>query len=131
MLWSSALETGIKLIDEQHKQLFDKADELLEANGDDKIKKILDFLASYVAKHFSDEQKLHLSVNYPKAPTHRGYHDEYIKTFKTFKEGYEKEGPTLANKIAANKIIVGWLRDHIMVHDKEFTRYYREHTPQK
>ncbi|GHS96133.1 hemerythrin [Synergistales bacterium] len=131
MLWNSSLETGIKLVDEQHKQLFDTADELLDADGDDKIKKALDFLASYITKHFTDEQKLHASVSYPKAAVHKGYHDEYVKTFKKFQEQYNKEGATLSNKMAANKIVVGWLKDHIMVHDKEFTKYYKEKTAQK
>ncbi|GHS85096.1 hemerythrin [Synergistales bacterium] len=131
MLWNSSLETGIKLVDEQHKQLFDKADELLVASSGDTIKKVLDFLASYIVKHFTDEQSLHQSVSYPKATAHRGYHNEYVKTFKKFQEQYEKEGPTLSNKMAANKIVVGWLKDHIMVHDKEFTKYYKEKTAQK
>ena len=131
MLWNSSLETGIKLIDEQHKQLFDKADELLEATGGDKISKVLDFLVFYITKHFTDEQKLHASVDYPKATVHRGYHDKYVESFKKFQEKYKEEGATLKNKMAANTIVVGWLKDHIMVHDKEFTKYYKEKTGQK
>lgn len=125
MLWSATLETGIDAIDDQHRELFKQIDILLDVGNKDRIRQTFEFLDKYIVKHFSDEQKMHQSSKYPKAATHKVYHDNYIRTFRQLKEKYTKEGPTPSNNQEVNKVIVGWLREHILVHDKEFARYYK------
>ncbi|MDR3354266.1 MAG: hemerythrin family protein [Synergistaceae bacterium] len=129
MLWTKNLETGIPTIDEQHKELFRQIDALLAVSGANKEKQVteaLNFLDRYIVKHFTDEQNMHLQSKYPKAVAHRTYHDNYVTTFRQLKEKYIKEGPTVANNMAVNKSVVGWLKEHILIHDKEFAEFYKK-----
>ncbi|MDR1579872.1 MAG: hypothetical protein LBS35_05905, partial [Synergistaceae bacterium] len=59
MLWSKTLETGIPNIDEQHKELFNQVDILIDGKNANRHKDVLDYLETYIAKHFADEQKMH------------------------------------------------------------------------
>ena len=57
------LLTGNALIDTEHKQLFDAINALMDAcaqgAGRARIEQTVNFLNSYVNKHFSDEERLH------------------------------------------------------------------------
>jgi hemerythrin len=125
MQWTKQLETGISSIDEQHKELFRQIDILLDASNKDRIAETLDFLGDYVKKHFGDEQVMHAKSKYPKAAEHKKYHDAFVITFKSLKDTYNREGPTLANRMAVDKTLIGWLREHILVQDKDFAAFYK------
>jgi methyl-accepting chemotaxis protein len=125
-LWNKSLETGIELIDKQHMELFRQIEILLDPGKAGRVNKTLDFLEKYIAKHFSDEQEMHVKSKYPKAEQHKKYHEAYKVTFHELKEKYIKEGPTVTNNIAVNKTVLGWLKDHIMVQDKDFAAFYKE-----
>jgi hemerythrin len=125
MLWIKSLETGIEKIDEQHKELFRQIDMLLDQANSNRHREVIDFLGGYIVKHFSDEQKMHENSKYPKAALHRKYHEDYVAVFHKLKEKYIKEGSTPANNIEINKTVVGWLKDHILIHDKEFAAFYK------
>ena len=123
MLWSKAFETGIAKVDEQHKQLFEQVDILMDKDNANRHKEVINFLDDYIVKHFSYEQQMHRETKYPKAGEHKKMHDDYIVVFHKMKDKYFKEGATIMNNMEINKTVVGWLKDHIMVHDKEFGTY--------
>jgi methyl-accepting chemotaxis protein len=125
-LWNKSLETGIELIDKQHMELFRQIEILLDSGNASRVNETLDFLEKYIAKHFSDEQDMQAKSNYPKAAKHKKYHEAYKVTFHELKEKYIKEGPTITNNIAVNKTVIGWLKDHIMIQDKDFAKFYKE-----
>jgi len=124
-LWNETLETGMPAIDEQHKELFRQVEILFESDNVDRVTKTLDFLAKYVEKHFNDEQQLHQKTQYPKAELHKKMHLEFTNTYKTLKQDYDSSGAKLQVMLKINKIASEWLRNHIMVHDKEFAAYYK------
>ncbi|MDR2947352.1 MAG: hemerythrin family protein [Candidatus Adiutrix sp.] len=125
MLWSASLETGIPKIDEQHKELFRQIDILMDRSQAARIPATLEFLGKYVVKHFGDEQVLHATSKYPKAMAHKQMHIAFIAKYKEMKSEYETAGDKLTVVLNINKICVGWLKDHILVHDKEFATYYK------
>lgn len=129
MLWNNALETGVASIDAQHKELFRQVEELLNAGMNqrsrEKIKETMDFLETYIVKHFADEEALQKSSKYPKAITHKALHDNYVLNFTALKRKYEAEGETLNIVMMVNKSVVDWLVGHINGHDKEFAVYYK------
>ena len=63
------LLTGNQLIDSEHRQLFDAINALMDAcaqgAGRTKISETVQFLNSYVNKHFGDEEKLQVQSKYP------------------------------------------------------------------
>jgi hemerythrin-like metal-binding protein len=126
MLWNKSLETGIPAIDDQHKELFRQVDILLDNSKQDRVTQTLKFLGSYVKKHFSDEQVLHLKSKYPKAEAHRKMHTDFESAFVKMEKEYEADGagkPQTLLKI--NKTVVDWLKSHIMIQDKDFAAYYK------
>jgi hemerythrin len=125
VLWNKSLETGIESIDHQHKELFRQLDDLLNPGNANRFNEMLEFLDSYIVKHFTDEQNMHLKSKYPKAAEHRRYHDNYAALFRKLKAKYIKEGPSVTNNMEINKSVVGWLKEHIFIQDKEFAAYYK------
>ena len=125
MLWVKSLETGIAKIDEQHKKLFEQVDILMDKENENRHKDVINFLDDYITKHFSDEQQMHRETKYPKADAHKKMHDDYIVVSHKMKEKFLKEGASITNNMEINKTVVGWMKNHIMVHDKEFAAYYK------
>ncbi|MDR3685103.1 MAG: hemerythrin domain-containing protein, partial [Geothrix sp.] len=60
VLWNSRFETGVTLVDAQHKSLFDAVNRLAASLGSesmgDGVKESLDFLAKYTQEHFKTEE---------------------------------------------------------------------------
>ncbi len=81
--WSSELETGHDLIDEQHKSLFAAANRLADAfqngKGSAEIEKTLHFLIAYTEQHFRDEEELQKRFAFRDYGRHRLYHLEFQK----------------------------------------------------
>jgi hemerythrin len=124
MLWTKSLETGVPKIDEQHKELFRQADILIDKTQADRVESTLTFLKGYVSKHFTDEEILHRKSSYPKAESHKKLHIEFTKTLKGLYDQYQTSGNKLTLVLTINSAVIGWLKDHIMQHDKEFATYY-------
>jgi hemerythrin len=126
MLWNKTLETGVTKIDEQHKELFVQAEKLLDRSQQQRIPDTLDFLKNYVVRHFTDEEALQKRVNYPKAAQHHNLHVDFVGKFKKLYDEYKTNGEKLSVVLAINSLVVNWLKDHIMVHDKEFCNFYKQ-----
>ena len=124
MLWVKSLETGIEKIDDQHKQLFEQLDILLDTENADRYVEVIDFLDEYLEGHCSDEQQLHKKAKYYKAEIHKQLHEEFLSAFRKMRDRYVKEGLTRENGTAIDKTLASWLRDHILIHDKAFSVYY-------
>ncbi|MDR2141067.1 MAG: bacteriohemerythrin [Deltaproteobacteria bacterium] len=129
MLWSKSLETGIPKIDEQHKELFRQADVLVDQSKADRVESTLNFLKDYVAKHFSDEEAFHRSSNYPKADAHKKLHIEFTGGLKKKVEEFQKSTNKSSIILTINSMVINWLKEHIMRHDKEFATYYIQKQP--
>ncbi|MDR1607467.1 MAG: hemerythrin family protein [Deltaproteobacteria bacterium] len=124
MLWSKNLETGIPKIDEQHKELFRQADFLVDSSKSDKVEVTLNFLKDYVSKHFSDEEAYQRGSQYPKYEDHRKLHVEFAAIFKKKLEEYKQATNKTSVLLGINSIVVNWLKEHIMRHDREFAAFY-------
>jgi hemerythrin len=78
-IWSSHFETGIDLIDSQHKALFEAVNRLEASfslgNTDDMVKKSLDFLVKYTFEHFQTEEQFMCEAAYPGLAEHTDEHD--------------------------------------------------------
>ncbi|MDR1314918.1 MAG: bacteriohemerythrin [Deltaproteobacteria bacterium] len=128
MLFTKSLETGVPKIDEQHKELFAQADKLRDIAHKERIPETLEFLKSYVAKHFSMEEALMKASQYPKHAFHHQLHVEFVETFKKLYTEYKANGEKFATVLSINTVVNNWLREHIMKHDKEFADYYIQKT---
>ena len=102
------LLTGIQLFDSEHRQLFDAINALMDAcaqgAGRTKINETVQFLNSYVSKHFRDEEQLQLQSKYPGYNAHHTFHEKSLHTLNT---------------------LVGTLITHIRTEDKRVARHVK------
>ena len=127
--WNKNLEVGVDLIDKQHKEWFQKADQLFEAGKSGKSKEyiiqLFDFLDDYTKNHFKDEEKYMQSINYPEIATQKQLHEGFIKKLSELRGDYEKAGANLTVILNANQFILDWLTKHISNADKKIGEYAR------
>lgn len=129
MPWTPNLSVGISMIDDQHKMWFQKAEALFEAGKNNRAKEyvgeLLDFLDDYTKKHFADEEKYMLSIQYPGYQEQKAAHTAFITQLNKIKSDYNSSGGNLLVILNANQMILDWLTKHISNMDKkigEFTK---------
>ena len=137
MSWNKELESEDPLVNEQHKELFKRIDDLNEAtinyqpsyNLDKfsklKIEETLNFLEDYVIVHFRDEEKLMERNNYTNIDHHKKLHADFEEIIKKENAKYEESGGDIANIINLNKIITRWLVNHILKVDLEMIKSFK------
>lgn len=84
MLWKDSYKIGVSIIDEQHKQLFDMMDSLMEllknefiVDKYDKIVEAVEELKDYTTYHFDTEESLMESLDYKKQFTQKLEHEKF------------------------------------------------------
>jgi len=124
--WTSELETGHGLIDDQHRQLFALANALQDAVESDAtdgeaVADCVWALTDYVVEHFADEEELMRDAGYPSLTSHHGMHDyltgEVLRLAARFMSGEDIAPSTLAPFLAE------WLSSHIATSDREFVGF--------
>lgn len=122
------LMTGNALIDSEHKQLFAAVNELMDAcalgKGREKIMATAQFLTSYVAKHFGDEEQLQVKSNYPNYQPHKQFHEGYKRQLADTVRVLMSEGATVKTLGDLNRV-VGVLISHIRTEDKRLAQHVK------
>ncbi len=122
MLWTPDLATNVDEIDKQHKELFRRINDLLDAcnqgKGKAAVKNVITFLEDYVISHFDEEERYMEKYSYPDAAEHKAQHREFMKNFSDLKNQFEADGPGVHIVINTNQMVVDWLRTHIHKLDK-------------
>lgn len=127
--WDESLETGYKMIDNQHKQLIMALNALIDAcqggKGNEEVMNTMEFLTAYTVKHFADEEKLQVQFDYPYYLNHKRYHEEFKITVRDLTDELLREGPSeiVVNKISG--IIGNWLVNHIKGDDFKLAAYIK------
>lgn len=122
--WDESLSICVELVDEQHKMLIEKMndinDAVEQALGAEKILKTLDFLIDYTDFHFSTEEK-HMTANdYPGYGEHKKAHEEFKGMIDNLVDDFKDEGSTEALANSINTFLLNWLVKHIKAVDQEF-----------
>ncbi|MDR2897250.1 MAG: bacteriohemerythrin [Spirochaetaceae bacterium] len=124
---SKDLEVGVPEIDEQHRELVNRLNQVTEMGIDavsrEETKKTLDFLGDYVVKHFGDEEALQKKSGYPKYEWHKEQHKLFIDNFKKLKEEFITNGASLKYTMDLNNSIITWIVRHIKTADVELGKY--------
>jgi hemerythrin len=128
--WTQSLAVGIDLIDEQHKMLFQRANDVSQSldsgQGLTQIIKTLDFLIDYTLFHFSTEEN-HMKANrYTGFEAHQASHRELINTLNDLERDFKEEGATNQLAEALNSFLNNWLVKHIKGIDVQFGKFLKE-----
>lgn len=127
MQWDESLAVGVGLIDDQHKQLIKRLDDLAKAleenQGPTVVASTLSFLTEYTQLHFSAEEGLMLAQNYPALAEHKAKHEEFREALRSMDIDFETDGASdfLAKQV--NDFLITWLANHIKQVDREVGKY--------
>ena len=127
VVWQNSYSVGIKLIDDQHKELIKLTNKLFVscmAGREQSRTVFLDAVSGavdYVGYHFGTEEKVMERVNYPEYGYHKQEHADFAREVFTKVEEFN------SSKILAPLSFVYYLRDwvlhHIAVNDKKVGDY--------
>mgnify|MGYP000428388717 CR=1 FL=1 len=126
--FDESLVTGNEMIDEQHKELIGKIQDLLRSceKGSEKATavKMLNYLATYTDYHFKEEEKLQEKSGYPERENHHEKHEEFTKTIQELHEYLQEyEGPTDRFSELVQKNVIDWLFGHIKTYDRSVAKF--------
>jgi hemerythrin len=130
--WTEDLSVGVTEIDNQHKELFRQINMLIEAchqgRGAQAVGEVLSFLDSYARLHFGTEEDYMQKYQFPGMESHRRQHQEFIANLTEVKERFAQEGPGVHIVVITNRILAGWLNNHIRRSDKVLGAHIKAHS---
>ncbi len=128
--WKDDLLIGVKEIDKQHKELFKRINDLLQAMREGKGEKVMEetftFLQNYTKTHFKNEERLMNRFDYPEFETHRSYHEQYIKEVDKLHDKLQSQGPSTAIILELQRFLSNWWTNHIKSVDKKLGAFLQE-----
>jgi len=132
--WESALDTGIPIIDSQHRRIVDYINELHDAisnSNRDQVGEILDQLVDYTMSHFAFEETLMEEAGYSFISAHKKVHQLFTAKVADFQHRFEL-GEDVSRKLLTT--MRTWLINHIKRDDADYSeivRYSMDITPSK
>jgi hemerythrin-like metal-binding protein len=125
--WDDSIALGIPTIDQQHKALFDWVNTLNAAikngEGTEAVGEVIWKLITYVTEHFSEEERLMLSCNYPGLADHRKEHDQFVSRLREIQVDYIG-GHEMGEGVL--EFMVDWLVCHIKGTDQGYSRFIHQ-----
>ncbi len=120
--WSFTFETGIPVIDRQHRNLIDIINYLHDNIEDETVvKATLDELSAYARYHFQQEAELMSRFHLEDTANHLGEHGAFTARLSALMGQFAaNSSPSLAAETAV--FLRDWLTDHILKIDKELGR---------
>lgn len=127
-LWKKSYEIGVAEIDMQHRRLVgminELSDAMMERRGQRAVKHVLDELKDFIVEHFETEESVMEKSGYPDLPQHRIKHVELTRQVLEFREKARGDQQLEASELL--DFLCDWLRNHMMVFDKEIGKYLKD-----
>jgi hemerythrin len=128
--WSEDLSVGIDQIDEQHKELIYRVNNLMEAikegSGTSETERIIAFLEKYIFYHFEDEEMYMTSIDYPGIAEQKEAHKEFKLIVKNVRDSINEHGITPSTMVTVQNKVCNWIINHVTNMDKQISRYNKE-----
>ncbi|AFS79567.1 hemerythrin-like metal-binding protein [Gottschalkia acidurici 9a] len=132
-MWKDKYRVGVDLIDEQHKELFNRLSTFIqivqnEDNWDDKldrVKETMEFLQDYVVYHFNDEEAYQEEIGYPDIENHKKIHAEFKQGINDYVKLLEQGGFTQEKIQELSAKLMTWLIMHVGRMDQKIGEYVK------
>lgn len=125
-IWSSRFETGIPIIDTQHKALFEAVNKLADSfkNGtaSAQVKASMDFLVKYTVEHFRTEEKYMREIDYPKLTSHMAEHAQLVAKAQGLQAKLAEGKPVT---LEVTTFLADWLKHHINEVDMGYVEFLK------
>lgn len=129
MHWTPELRVGVEEIDAQHRALIDRVNKLVDACAAGRclaeVEPVMEFLRTYVARHFADEEGLMERSGYPEREGHRREHEGFRRHLEALAGRLAAEGAGAGPELEAElqETVVDWLFDHICIRDRALGKF--------
>jgi len=127
MIWQDDLNTGIKVIDNQHRRIVEMINHLhdaMEHRDRREISDILDELVDYTLSHFTFEESLMEDAGYEFTRAHKRVHEVFVKRVSEYRLRF-RTGEEIGNELLHT--LSHWLFNHIRNDDKAIVDSVRRH----
>jgi hemerythrin len=127
VVWDEKYDTGIKLIDDQHKELCSLTNELFRAclNENESIEEVfkdtMRRMFDYVHFHFGAEQELMQRIKYPGYQEHKQQHDTFVRDVIASVKEYNEGKSLVPNHFVRS--LRDWILSHIALSDKLYASF--------
>ena len=124
--WRPTLETGIDVIDQQHKRIVDYTNALriAQVKGDrGAVAKTIDDVIDYTQSHFGFEEALMEDAGYPLLNAHKRVHELFIRRVAVLHQRF-KSGEDIAQDL--HNVLARWLITHIQTEDRHYVGAVKE-----
>jgi hemerythrin len=125
--WRASLAIGVEEIDNQHKELLQRFNQLLSAceasKGSGELIGLIGFLDEYVEQHFSDEEAIQRRYDFPGYQEHKKEHEYFVKKLQALKDEIKIQGVSVHHVMETNSLLLKWLIQHISKVDTELGRF--------
>ncbi|MHA2021917.1 MAG: bacteriohemerythrin [Candidatus Thorarchaeota archaeon] len=130
ILWNESLSVGVDLIDEQHRMLIERINNLSKAvekyMGHTKIIETLLFMTEYTDFHFSTEERYMKELDYPAMDNHLKQHEEFKSMLRILEEDFKEDGATKVVSKSIDTFLGNWLINHIKIIDVNFGKFLKD-----
>ncbi|WP_417067075.1 diguanylate cyclase [Niveibacterium terrae] len=130
LIWSREFETGNRMLDQQHRQLFEQANQLLGAmTGGASRQQIADRVASFLLameEHMLDEEALLEKLDYPDCEEHQAQHRRLIERARSLLERYARNELDLAELL--HFVIYEFSAQHLLIEDGKYAPFVQRLT---
>jgi hemerythrin len=125
--WNESYSLGIELIDEQHKGVMERFNDISIAidkcQGEHEITKTLDYLIRHAESHFILEEKYMIDSSFPELEKHAKDHERFRFILNDLEEDFEEEGSTKNLAEAISTFLINGLITHIQGPDQKLARF--------
>ncbi|MDR1076214.1 MAG: bacteriohemerythrin [Xanthomonadaceae bacterium] len=125
LAWTSDLDTGITVIDNQHRRLMsyiNQMEELRGSNDREAIGEVLNALVGYTISHFAFEESLLEEAGYHYLNAHRRVHQLFTKRVQEYQKRF-RAGDDVGDDV--HTLLRSWLISHIKHDDADYVSSVR------
>lgn len=124
-IWTQDFATGIDIIDEQHKRIFDylsEIDQAISLKSVPEIERVIKAVIDYSISHNTFEESLMEKAGYPLLEAHHQVHERFKERAYAYGRRFDEgEDPIrLAREVRSD--IGLWLTNHIKRDDKHYVK---------
>lgn len=126
IIWNESNDTGIPIIDEQHRAIVSIINTLhyfiMKKKESEILESIMITLDQYTKFHFHTEEEIMKNLNYPELKEHIVHHKLLANdTKKVSFEVRNENDPEILLRFLKN-----WWLDHICIEDRKYSQYFKE-----
>lgn len=124
--WRDELDSGISVIDDQHRRIVDMINQLHQAQlraDAGVVATVIEELVDYTLSHFAFEESMMEEAGYAFTRAHKRVHELFIRRVGEYRERFAR-GEDVADEL---KSLLGrWLFNHILNDDRDYVGAVRE-----